>query len=102
MKNYSVFAALVYELLSSLIVLFPSLKTNIWALRILKHCKDDWVSWKTENTLHKVDKQIEQIQKVWASEKKDNKEFIRHNPDGSKAQELLGGTIEIKSKWQRD
>jgi len=46
-----------------------------------------------------VDEQIESIQKEWASE--DPKPtIIEHESNGSAAQELLGGPLEIKAPWK--
>ena len=49
-----------------------------------------------------VDSQIEEIQEMMAAE--DHEKYVKpivieHTPDGSKAQELLGGTLQIKAPW---
>ena len=69
---------------------------------IRRYCFLDWVEWKTERTMKNVDKQIDEIQQMMAET--DHKRYvepiiIEHEPDGSKAQELLGGTLEIKAPW---
>ena len=47
-----------------------------------------------------VDKQVDKIQEQWNEEDRSQDPIIiEHKPDGSKAQELLGGTMEIKSPW---
>jgi hypothetical protein len=60
------------------------------------------MSWKTEQTMKKVDKQINDIQ-IQAKAEDDIKYvtpiIIEHPSDGSNAQELLGGTLEIKAPW---
>jgi uncharacterized protein YijF (DUF1287 family) len=57
-----------------------------------------WVEWKTQKTIENVDRQVAEIQEQWAKE--DPKPvIIEHEPDGSNAQELLGGTMEIKAPW---
>lgn len=59
---------------------------------------DDWVEWKAQETMKDLDRQIEKIHEGWAAE--DPKPIIiEHEPDGSKAQELLGGTLQIKAPW---
>jgi hypothetical protein len=87
----------------------------------MDHCFPDWVEWKTELTMKSVDKQTDDIREQWRRE--DNEKvrekfsnffsesevtthdentgavLIEHPPDGSKAQDLLGGTMEIKSPW---
>ena len=40
--------------------------------------------------------------KNWDEQEPPKFEVIEHEPDGSKAQELLGGAMEIKSTWRRD
>jgi NurA-like 5'-3' nuclease len=62
----------------------------------------DWVLWKVENTLKSVDRDIEKIMKNWDKQEPTKFEVIEHESDGSKAQELLGGAMEIKSTWRRD
>lgn len=69
---------------------------------IRRHCFPDWVEWKTERTMKNVDKQIEDIQAIQQLEH--DKKYvtpivIEHEPDGSRAQDLLGGTLQIKAPW---
>jgi hypothetical protein len=40
--------------------------------------------------------------KNWDKQEPTKFEVIEHESDGSKAQELLGGAMEIKSTWRRD
>jgi hypothetical protein len=120
-RNYSVFNAIVYDVLSSLSESYSSLHSNRWVKMIMAHCLPDWVLWKTDNTMKDVDEQTEEIKEQWQRE--DNEAivkkfqdaypeakvttydevtgavFIEHPPDGSVAQKLLGGTIEIRSPW---
>ncbi len=71
---------------------------NPWLQRVHDYWFDFWVDWKTQITMDDVDRQVEEIQKQWADE--EPKPIIaEHEPDGSKAQELLGGTMEIKAPW---
>jgi len=69
---------------------------------IREYCFPDWVAWKTEQTMAKVDRQIVEITKEW--EVQDHDTYIKpiiieHKPDGSKAQDLLGGTLQISAPW---
>jgi hypothetical protein len=98
-------------------------KSNPIVARILEHCFPDWVEWKTELTMQDVDRQVEEIKETW--KEKENQQIvekfqekypeakvtlhdadtgavlIEHPSDGSEAQELLGGAMEIKSPWSR-
>ena len=102
MKNYSELNAVIYELLIKLIEIWPKLKLNQWVRAALNWCRADWVEWRTEQTLKDVDRQTQEILKYWQAQEKPQYKVIQHEPDGSKAQDLLGGAIEIKSTWRKD
>lgn len=104
MKNsdYNIINALIYELIIKLADHYKSLKNNTIVKLILAYCKDDWVLWKVELTLKDVDRQIENLHKEWDKQKPKLYTKIEHEPDGSTAQSLLGGAIEIKSNFRRD
>ena len=119
--KYNLLNAIVYEILRVLTEHWPDLKRNPWVTRALAYCFPDWVEWKTEKTLKGVDRQAEKITKEW--QEQDNQKvvdkfqevypeakvtvhdsntgavLIEHPPDGSKAQDLLGGAMEIRSPW---
>jgi hypothetical protein len=121
--KYNLLNAIIYELLLNLIEYLPGVKHNTWVVLIMTNCFPDWVEWKTEKTMKHVDRQVEEIKETW--KKQENKEIverfqgkypeakvtlhdantgavlIEHPPDGSKAQELLGGAMEIKSPWSK-
>ena len=119
--KYSVLNAIAYEVCRLLIEDKPSRKDIYIISLILKHCLEDWVMWKTELTMGAVDAQAEELKKEWLEEEnkaiaeKFQKLFpnaqvsthdanpgavlIEHPPDGSNAQSLLGGAMEIKSPW---
>lgn len=102
----------------------PSLALNPWIKRILEECFQDWVNWKTAETMESVDQQAEQIKEQWKKEEnqkivekaqemfpdakvsthdvKTGAVLIEHPPNGSLAQSLLGGTLEIRSPWMLD
>ena len=101
-SNYNIWLALCYELLIKLGEHYKRLKTNHWVKLALRYCHEDWVLWKVENTLKSVDRDIEKIVEEWDKQAKLSHEYIEHEPDGSKAQSLLGGAMEIKSTWRRD
>jgi hypothetical protein len=119
--TYNALNAIVYDVLIRLCEVYPSLHSNKWVKLALAHCFPDWVLWKTDNTMESVDKQIENLKeqlqredneaivkkfqdaypeaKVTTYDEVTGAVFIEHPPDGSVAQKLLGGTIEIRSPW---
>jgi hypothetical protein len=48
--------------------------------------------------MSEVDAQVEDLHEQWDKEEP-KPVVIHHPPDGSKAQDLLGGAMEIKSPW---
>lgn len=76
-------------------------RKNPWLQRIHAYWFDHWVQFKTDSTMADVDRQVEEIQKQWAEEEP-KPVIIEHAPDGSKAQELLGGTLEIQAPWRSE
>lgn len=100
--KYNFWFAITYEIVNDLSQHFAGLKKNKLIQLILKYCKHDWVLWKVESALDDVDKQIEKIKKQWETTDPSRYSVIEHEPDGSKAQELLGGAIEIRSNFKRE
>lgn len=101
-QKYNLWCALLYELITILQTEYNLFKGNKYCALILNYCKPDWVLWKVEITLEQVDKEIEQIKNEWETLEPPKFEIIQHEPDGSKAQDLLGGAIEIRSTFKRD
>jgi len=101
-SNYNFWFALTYELVQELIHHFASLRQNKIIKQLLIYCKEDWVLWKTELTLKKIDLEVEQLKKDWEKEEQPKFLIIEHEPDESKAQQLLGGELEIKSTFKRE
>lgn len=118
--SYNRWNVCVYLVLKWLIERRPGLGFNPWVKMALANCFPDWVLWKTETTMANVDKQAEQLKDRWAREEtqailikaqalypdakvtlhdETGAVLIEHPPDGSKAQELLGGAMEIKAPW---
>jgi hypothetical protein len=119
--KYNLLNAVIYEVLRRLCEYKPSLRWNSIVKMAMTHCFPDWVEWRTEMTMEEVDKQTEVLKKQWREE--ENAEIlqkfqdaypeakvtthdpitgavlIEHPPDGSKAQDLLGGAMEIRSPW---
>lgn len=121
--KYSLLNAIVYNIVRILIEGGILSKNNPIVVKILAHCFQDWTLWKTELTLKDVDRQVEEIKETWKEQEnlkivEDFQErypeakvtlhdantgavLIEHPPDGSEAQSLLGGTMEIKSPWSK-
>jgi hypothetical protein len=102
--SYNIWYAISYEITNYLIEHDARWEINWIVRKVRSFCFPDWVMWKTEKTLEAVDKQIEEIKSVWEAE--DKAKYIdpiitEHEPDGSKAQELLGGTIQISAPWYK-
>ncbi|MBM4230261.1 MAG: hypothetical protein FJ184_05850 [Gammaproteobacteria bacterium] len=104
MKNpkYNFWCAVIYEIVNAFAQHYKSLRTNKIVKLLLNYCKHDWVLWKVESTLRDLEVQTEKIKKQWEAQEPPKFSIIEHEPDGSKAQELLGGAIEIKSNFKRD
>jgi len=95
--------ALIYELIIFLCRFYP-LKQKPWIRRILDYCRDDWAAFRAEVAMKDVDKQIEDMQAKWAEEDKEKQKptYTELPPDGSKAQELLGGEMRLTAPWMLD
>jgi hypothetical protein len=95
--------ALIYELIIFLCRFYP-LKQKPWIRRILDYCRDDWAAFRAEVAMKEVDKQIEDMQTKWAEEDKEKQKpiYTELPPDGSKAQELLGGEMRLTAPWMLD
>lgn len=99
---YNIWNALAYEITNILISHNRKLELNSWIRLIRTYCFPDWVEWKTERTMKSVDRQVAELQDAmqYEHEQKYVKPIvIEHKPDGSKAQELLGGTLQIRAPW---
>ena len=100
--KYNIWYALSYEITNLLIDVDTRWALNLWVRKIRDYCKPDWVEWKTESTMRNVDFQVETINEEWAKqedEKYTKPIVIEYEPDGSAAQDLLGGAMEIKAPW---
>jgi len=102
MDEYNIWNAVIHELIINALDIWPRLKRNPWIGKILEWTRPDWVLWKVEQTMLDVSKQAEKLAEEWEKEDPAKYEYIEHEPDGSKAQDLLGGTIGIKSTWRKD
>jgi hypothetical protein len=103
--KYNIWNAIAYEV-TNLLIDFDSRWYNNYLVKLIRsHCFPDWVIWKTERTMERVDKQIEEIKEGW--KQIDDEKYVKpiiteHEPDGSKAQELLGGMLQISAPWYKN
>lgn len=97
---YNKVNALIYELIVFLCRFYP-LKQKPWIRRILDYCRPDWTAFKAEVALGEVDKQLETLRTEWDVLEKEKQKpvYTELPPDGSKAQELLGGEMRLTSPW---
>ena len=92
--------AVLYEIAIRVKEKFPNHAVNFFFAPFIKHYREDWALWRTEQTMETVDTQVEQIQQQWKEEDHSQDPIIiEYEPDGSEAQELLGGMMEIKAPW---
>jgi len=121
--KYNLLNAIIYEVVRILADNGILPKNNRIVAQILEHCFHDWTQWKTESTMQDVDRQVEEIKETWKEQEnqkivEDFQEryseakvtlhdastravLVEHPPDGSEAQSLLGGAMEIKSPWSK-
>ena len=122
-RKYSLLNAVLYEICRLLVEDKPSRRTHFVIAAIMGHCFTDWVEWKTEHTMATVDQQAEELKTQWKEQENEaivakfqekypeakvtlhdantGAVLIEHPPDGSNAQSLLGGAMEIKSPWSK-
>ena len=102
--TYNIWNAIAYEI-TNLLIEFDNRWVGNWVVKSIRlHCFQDWLEWKTERTMAKVDQQTEKIKEEW--KQIDDAKYvtpivIEYKPDGSKAQELLGGMLEIRAPWYK-
>lgn len=115
--KYNAFNAIVYDFIWRFL---PTMRHGLLK-PVADYCFPDWVAWKTETTMKDVKKQAKVIHEQWQEEenqavvekfqevypeakvtthdKNTSAVLIEHPPDGSTAQDLLGGAMEVKSPW---
>ena len=99
--NYDPTKALVYEFLRGISEGKPFLRGNLIVREVMKSCFPDWAKWKGDVTMRDVDIQVEDLMSEWQEKENEEPVVIEHKPDGSEAQELLGGAMEIRSPWSQ-
>lgn len=100
---YNKINALIYELIIFLCRFYP-LKRKPWIRQILDYCLEDWAAFRAEVAIRDVDKQIDNLHAEWDKEEQAERKPVYSElpPDGSKAQELLGGEMRLSSPWTAD
>lgn len=101
-NDYNKLNALTYEIIQFLLIFYPKLIFNPWIKRTLEWCRVDWVEFRTQIVMTEVDKQLEDIYDLWEEEeyaKYLNSFYTEEEPDGSEAQNLLGGAMRRTSWW---
>lgn len=103
-RAYRIWAAVTHEVLRLLCDRRPSLKHNTIVKALLENTRADWVEWKTAVAMRDVDEWVEEMHRQWDAEHAAaNAPVITElPPDGSKAQELLGGELRIRAPWSKD
>ena len=64
---------------------WPVLALQPWFKLLMEHCRPFWAEWKTQITLHAVDKQAEELVEQWEGEERQS----RSEALATKAQELF-------------
>lgn len=100
-KAYRLWAALVHELARLVCDERPSLRHRWWVKALLDYTRPDWVEWKSELVMRDVEQQITELHQLWDQEqvKAQTPVITEAAPDGSKAQQLLGGELRIRAPW---
>jgi hypothetical protein len=100
-QKYIVVNALIYEVILFLQEFSAFFKTNPGIKQILKNCFEDWCAYRAEREMIEVDKQVQELHKLWDEEEKDYIEplYSELPPDDSIAQSLLGGEIRLTAPF---
>jgi hypothetical protein len=85
MTNQAIFNALCYELAMWAASKRPSLRLQPWFMALISWCRPDWITWKTEQTIKKVDEQAVVLVEQWEKEERE----VIANKLADKAQELF-------------
>lgn len=102
-RAYRIWAAVTHEVLRLLCERRAALRHNTIIRAVLEHTRPDWVQWKTAVAMREVDEWIADMHQQWEEEySAANAPVVTEAPpDGSKAQELLGGELRIRAPWTK-
>ena len=96
--EYNLINAVCYEITNLLIQHNGKWASKKWIQMIRDNCFKDWIEWKTERTMERVDLEIEKVIEELDKQRDTKPTIIQYEPDGSKVQKILGGKMEIKSR----
>ncbi len=84
-NNYNKINALTYEIIQFVLIFQPKLILNPWIKRTLEWCRVDWVDFRAEVTMRKVDDQIDELHSIWEAEEAEDFDpiFLENSSDGS-------------------
>lgn len=101
---YNRFNAFVYQLIEFIERFNPGFIHKPWISKIRLNCRDDWSEFRTQITMKELDADIDELMVEMFMESIERKNYIyKEEPsDGSEAQELLGGPMQIKAPWTEE
>lgn len=96
--------AFAYELVLWLTLKYPWLKTQPWVDLLSKQCMPDWITWKMQRLGAQIDEQVKQLHQDWdlVEQQQAAPIYSEKPPDGSKAQESLGGEMRLRAPWVKE
>jgi len=102
-RDYRIWAAVTHEVLRLWCDRRPSLRHNTIVKALLENTRPDWVQWKTAVAMREVDEWITEMHHQWDEEHAAAiaPVITEAPPDGSKAQDLLGGELRIRAPWTK-
>ena len=102
-REYRIWAAVTHEVLRLLCDRRPQLRHNRLFAATLHYTRADWVEWRTAVAMREVDEWVEEMHQQWEAEHAAavTPVITEAPPDGSKAQELLGGELRIRAPWTK-
>ena len=92
--SYSIWGAVIVELLRLLISQKPGMVFNKWVSLAINYWMDDWLEWKTERTMKGVDQQVKNLHKQWG----EMEEPLTVFTETKEGETSLGGEMRIRSK----
>jgi len=97
--DYNVWNAIAYEVTDWMIHADPRWEYNRIVKMIRSHSFVDWVEWRTERTMAKVDAQIGDLNLNEGMPDPITREFIEEDPETGT---VIGYTLQISAPWHAD
>lgn len=100
-RAYSIWAALLVHYYKALVEILPAVRFMPGLPGLIDALLPHWLEWRVETTMAEVDQQAAAIADEWqAADLQAQAPIVSEAPpDGSQAQELLGGELRIRSPW---